>query len=73
MLTDNLGDANNRGEQAATALEANLANLESKLDHILASFGVSVEDDEDSAAQATADKTDGEGKGPADEKKQGDA
>lgn len=33
-----------RGEQTASALEANLSNLESKLDAILASLGVSAED-----------------------------
>ncbi|EAQ93282.1 predicted protein [Chaetomium globosum CBS 148.51] len=45
----------NRGEQAASTLEANLTNLEGKLDEILASFGVSAADldalDEQEAAQ----------------------
>ncbi|KAH6650738.1 hypothetical protein F5144DRAFT_617532 [Chaetomium tenue] len=34
----------NRGEQTASTLEANLTNLEGKLDEILASFGVSAAD-----------------------------
>jgi hypothetical protein len=37
----------NRGEQAATALEANLSNLESKLDAILAAFESPSGDTED--------------------------
>ena len=36
----------NRGEQTATALETNLSSLESKLDELLASFGVLADDEE---------------------------
>jgi hypothetical protein len=54
---------NNRGEQTASALEANLTNLESKLDEILASFGMSAEDLDDPAAEQEASKSDGDGKG----------
>ncbi|KAK4464834.1 hypothetical protein QBC42DRAFT_262407 [Cladorrhinum samala] len=35
-----------RGEQTATALETNLSSLESKLDELLASFGVLADDEE---------------------------
>lgn len=38
-----------RGEQTATALEANLTSLESKLDEILAAFGVTMEEEEGDA------------------------
>ncbi|KAK0734163.1 hypothetical protein B0T26DRAFT_57640 [Lasiosphaeria miniovina] len=44
-----------RGEQTAAALEANLTNLESKLDELLASFDVPDGD----AATATADDSPG--------------
>ncbi|CAG9971639.1 unnamed protein product [Clonostachys byssicola] len=63
------GDANDlaqayrellRGEQAATALEANLSNLESKLDALLAAYEpaeTTEEGGEDSAAGEATKKT----------------
>ncbi|KAL7961443.1 hypothetical protein V8C34DRAFT_273757 [Trichoderma compactum] len=47
-----------RGEQTATAMEANLTNLESKLDAILAAF----DDMERERGANTTEKVDGEGK-----------
>ncbi|KAM5351682.1 hypothetical protein ACJ41O_004405 [Fusarium nematophilum] len=43
-----------RGEQAATALEANLSNLESKLDAILAALEAKSDPQTTTAAAATA-------------------
>lgn len=54
---------NNRGEQTASALEANLTNLESRLDEILASFGMSADDLDDPVAKQEASKSDGDEKG----------
>ncbi|KAK4034095.1 hypothetical protein C8A01DRAFT_39431 [Parachaetomium inaequale] len=60
-----------RGEQTASTLEANLTSLESKLDEILASFGVSAEDldaldeQEEKKKKTRKDGKDGEGKGAA--------
>jgi ElaB/YqjD/DUF883 family membrane-anchored ribosome-binding protein len=64
-----------RGEQTASTLEANLTSLESKLDEILASFGVSAEEldalDEQeeekkkSKKKAQKDREDADGKGAA--------
>lgn len=51
----------NRGEQAASTLEANLTNLEGKLDEILASFGVSAADLDALDEQEAAQKKKGEG------------
>ncbi|KAK0618163.1 hypothetical protein B0T17DRAFT_618792 [Bombardia bombarda] len=56
---------NHRGEQTASELEANLSNLETKLDAILASLGV-LPDDESS----TSEKADQQPSG--DEKKKGE-
>lgn len=67
-----------RGEQTASTLEANLTNLEGKLDEILASFGVSAADldalDEQEAASSSSSSSSqkgqkgaakgGDGKGP---------
>jgi hypothetical protein len=47
----------NRGEQAATALEANLSNLESKLDAILAAFESPYSDTEDNSKSAKRTET----------------
>ncbi|GAB1310425.1 hypothetical protein MFIFM68171_00635 [Madurella fahalii] len=47
-----------RGEQTATTLEANLTDLEGKLDAILASLGVST-DDEGPAPEQDTRQTDG--------------
>ncbi|KAL6828337.1 hypothetical protein V8C40DRAFT_240771 [Trichoderma camerunense] len=47
-----------RGEQTATAMEANLTNLESKLDAILAAF----DDMEREKGAKGTEKVDGEGK-----------
>jgi hypothetical protein len=57
-----------RGEQTASALESNLSNLESKLDDILASFGISAadldalgdDDDEGDDGQEEPSRKDGE-------------
>ncbi|KAK4168529.1 hypothetical protein QBC43DRAFT_309023 [Cladorrhinum sp. PSN259] len=49
-----------RGEQTATALEANLTSLESKLDELLASFGILPEDgDEEHEADQKKTAVDG--------------
>ena len=47
----------NRGEQTATALEASLSSLESKLDDILASFGVLPDEEEAVNEEALASGT----------------
>lgn len=46
----------NRGEQTATALENDLTKLESKLDEILASLGVNIDDLEEGEDSTNADK-----------------
>lgn len=51
-----------RGEQAATAMEANLTTLESKLDALLAAFD-SIEEDKKTGAKSTSPKTENDGKG----------
>lgn len=45
-----------RGEQTATALENDLTKLESKLDEILASLGVNIDDLEEGEDSTNADK-----------------
>ncbi|KAL2016415.1 hypothetical protein VTK56DRAFT_3536 [Thermocarpiscus australiensis] len=60
-----------RGEQTATALEANLTSLESKLDEILATFGVSAEDEESSDAQHDVHRKDGNRRDAADDRRGG--
>jgi len=73
---------NNRGEQTASALEANLDDLDRKLDAILASLGMSAADldqlDEQEGQQEGGDDGKGDkggsGKGDAPvEEKKGDA
>ncbi|KAK0748189.1 hypothetical protein B0T21DRAFT_17898, partial [Apiosordaria backusii] len=49
-----------RGEQTATALENDLTKLESKLDEILASLGVNIDDLDEEAAATKDDKINGE-------------
>ncbi|ETS04010.1 hypothetical protein M419DRAFT_34015 [Trichoderma reesei RUT C-30] len=53
---------NIKGEQAATAMEANLTTLESKLDALLAAFD-SIEEDKKTGAKSTSPKTENDGKG----------
>lgn len=61
-----------RGETTAAALEANLANLESKLDDILASLGSDAGGDRDEVAP---EKEDGQVNGttPDDKEKKADS
>lgn len=63
---------NYRGESAAAALEANLANLESKLDDILATLGSVGGDDGDEVA---TEKDDGQVNGatPDDKEKKAES
>ncbi|KAK3300384.1 uncharacterized protein B0H64DRAFT_437554 [Chaetomium fimeti] len=81
-VNDNLAQALKdlaRGEQTASTLEANLTNLEGKLDEILASFGVSEADldalDEQEKSQSSGVKgaTGGAENGGAGEDKKGGA
>jgi hypothetical protein len=67
-----------RGEQTASTLEANLTSLESKLDAILASLGVSAADldaldREDEQQQQKDSSGDGKGAGEGGEGKKGSA